>query len=185
MADAPERIWLEPDCGQDERCWHGQRPDDCDEEGCGAKAVEYIRADLCSVPSNGTDLAHVLRERDATFALMLERAERAERDVHHVLSLIDWLSDCTGESLDPEGAAMVAQIRRDYTIPVSTVPSTGTIETLALAWILADDAYCAASFRKEVTDEAQRFFDAKEALRAALHARLMPDGGNQQTNQKE
>lgn len=42
---SPERIWLEPACSG-ERCWCQSKLDDCDEDGCGEKAVEYVRADL-------------------------------------------------------------------------------------------------------------------------------------------
>jgi hypothetical protein len=42
----PERIWLQPDCGQcaAERCWCQDELEAC--EDCGARPVEYIRADV-------------------------------------------------------------------------------------------------------------------------------------------
>jgi hypothetical protein len=42
----PERIWLQPDCGQcaAERCWCRDELEAC--EDCGARPVEYIRADV-------------------------------------------------------------------------------------------------------------------------------------------
>ena len=45
----PERIWLQPKCeGLDSygRCWSEEHPGDCLDEGCGLKAVKYIRCDL-------------------------------------------------------------------------------------------------------------------------------------------
>lgn len=41
-----ERIWLEPACAEDERCWCSDPLDDCAEEGCGLPATEYVRADI-------------------------------------------------------------------------------------------------------------------------------------------
>lgn len=44
---APDRIWLEPDCAPfGERGWSSTALDDCDGLGCGAVAVEFVRADL-------------------------------------------------------------------------------------------------------------------------------------------
>jgi hypothetical protein len=45
MTDALERIWLDPRCQSDDdyhidRCWHSERPDDCEE--CSVEPDEYI-----------------------------------------------------------------------------------------------------------------------------------------------
>lgn len=40
-----ERIWLQPLCCVDERCWC-EHPQDCDDPGCDLPAIEYVRADL-------------------------------------------------------------------------------------------------------------------------------------------
>lgn len=40
-----ERIWLQPLCCVDERCWC-EHPQDCGDDGCDLPAIEYIRADL-------------------------------------------------------------------------------------------------------------------------------------------
>ncbi len=45
VRDNPEKIWLEPGCSP-ERCWSETRLDDCEEHGCGAKAVAYVREDI-------------------------------------------------------------------------------------------------------------------------------------------
>lgn len=45
VRDNPEKIWLEPGCSP-ERCWAETRLDDCEEPGCGAKAVAYVREDI-------------------------------------------------------------------------------------------------------------------------------------------
>jgi len=51
MSDSPETIWLEPAC-ESESCygrqWSAEALDDCVEEECGCKAIEYIRKDLHS-----------------------------------------------------------------------------------------------------------------------------------------
>ncbi len=44
----PDRIWLAPKCeglSYEGRSWCHE-PHDCEDDGCGLKAVEYIRADL-------------------------------------------------------------------------------------------------------------------------------------------
>lgn len=38
-----DRIWLQPLCNVDQRCW-SEMPQDCDE--CGSKSVEYVRLDV-------------------------------------------------------------------------------------------------------------------------------------------
>ena len=43
LAENHERIWLQPLCEVDERCWC-QDPQPCDE--CGMEAIEYIRLDV-------------------------------------------------------------------------------------------------------------------------------------------
>ena len=61
--DTPERIWLEPICQDDQqegRCWCADPIPDCEEPGCGAKAVEYVRADLTRPALS--DHARALRE---------------------------------------------------------------------------------------------------------------------------
>lgn len=45
VRDNPEKIWLEPGCSP-ERCWSEMPLDDCEEHGCGAKAVAYVREDI-------------------------------------------------------------------------------------------------------------------------------------------
>lgn len=45
IRDNPEKIWLEPGCSP-ERCWCENVLDDCEEPGCGAKAVGYVREDI-------------------------------------------------------------------------------------------------------------------------------------------
>jgi len=45
MRDNPEKIWLEPGCSP-ERCWCENPLDDCDEDGCGAEAIGYVREDI-------------------------------------------------------------------------------------------------------------------------------------------
>lgn len=45
IKDNPEKIWLEPGCSP-ERCWCENALDDCEEPGCGAKAVGYVREDI-------------------------------------------------------------------------------------------------------------------------------------------
>ena len=45
----PVRIWLTPKCESGDtygRGWAEDHPSDCTDEGCGLKAVEYVRADL-------------------------------------------------------------------------------------------------------------------------------------------
>lgn len=62
---APDRIWLEPDCAPfGERGWSSTPLDDCDDLGCGALAVEYIRADL-TAPSPALTDADVERAAKA------------------------------------------------------------------------------------------------------------------------
>lgn len=43
LPDSPKKIWLQPACVIDERCWSEDDIGACDE--CGAPSVEYIRAD--------------------------------------------------------------------------------------------------------------------------------------------
>jgi len=43
LAENHKRIWLQPVCQVDERCWC-EDPQPCDD--CGLPAVEYIRADI-------------------------------------------------------------------------------------------------------------------------------------------
>lgn len=45
IRDNPEKIWLEPGCSL-ERCWCENVLGDCEEPGCGAKAVGYVREDI-------------------------------------------------------------------------------------------------------------------------------------------
>ena len=55
LATNHERIWLQPLCCVDERCWC-QDPQPC--EDCDLPAIEYVRADLAASPSP-SDLARV------------------------------------------------------------------------------------------------------------------------------
>ena len=48
LMPAPDRIWLEPDCAVEERCWCEHDNGPCDE--CGLPWVEYVRADTRSTP---------------------------------------------------------------------------------------------------------------------------------------
>ncbi len=62
-APDPERIWLQPKCCGLEiegRGWCEDHPGDCDDEACGMKAVEYIRADLVAdrLYQAGTEVAN-------------------------------------------------------------------------------------------------------------------------------
>lgn len=64
-----ERIWLEPIChdGSGEgRLWCQDRLDDCQEIGCEAKAVEFIRADIAAaeITRLTEELARTERNRD-------------------------------------------------------------------------------------------------------------------------
>lgn len=54
MDSEHERIWLEPICqdaAAEGRLWCAAKLDDCDDPDCGAKAVEFIRADLVPDPT--------------------------------------------------------------------------------------------------------------------------------------
>ncbi len=42
----PKRIWLQPRCEMENRCWCQDHPGDCEDDGCGMKAVEYVRLDV-------------------------------------------------------------------------------------------------------------------------------------------
>jgi hypothetical protein len=68
----PERIWLQPDCGQcgGERCWCQDELEAC--EDCGAKPVEYIRADavaLTPTQREAENLTNAARELSNQFDL--------------------------------------------------------------------------------------------------------------------
>ena len=84
--DMPERIWLDTDS------YNGAvgfaHPEKHKKDGWPA----YIRADLCA---SG-------QVRDA------------RRDIGILLAQIDWLQECTGETLESDDAALVSQIRRDW-----------------------------------------------------------------------
>jgi hypothetical protein len=71
VRDNPEKIWLEPGCSP-ERCWCENPLDDCEEPGCGAKAVGYVREDI---------VEHAAREV-GNMAARIEQLEAALRDVH-------------------------------------------------------------------------------------------------------
>lgn len=45
LATNHERIWLQPLCCIDERCWC-EHPQDCGDDGCDLPPIEYIRADM-------------------------------------------------------------------------------------------------------------------------------------------
>jgi hypothetical protein len=47
LATNHERIWLQPLCCVDERCWCDQ-PQDCGDAGCELPAIEYVRADIAA-----------------------------------------------------------------------------------------------------------------------------------------
>ena len=42
-----------------------------------------------------------------------------------LLACIDWLSECTGEGLDGEDAALVEQIRADIALPAAPLTGEG------------------------------------------------------------
>lgn len=47
----PDHVWLEPECAADNpegRCWSEFPLEDCDEDGCGCKAIRYTRDDLAN-----------------------------------------------------------------------------------------------------------------------------------------
>lgn len=74
----PERIFLAPRCeglSLEGRTWSSDRHD-CDEEGCGLKAVEYVRADaLTRLQSREAALVAVLEEvREALELRGLDKA---------------------------------------------------------------------------------------------------------------
>ena len=48
-----------------------------------------------------------------------------------LLACIDWLTDCTGEGLDGEDAALVEQIRADIASPPPSATPTDLIAALA------------------------------------------------------
>lgn len=77
MAD-PDRIWLEPGCAEHaDRCWCEHRPPDCPEEGCGEKAVEYVRADLAAARTNAA-VREALEEAVASVQLASTQHIRAQ-----------------------------------------------------------------------------------------------------------
>ena len=48
-APDPAHIWLTPKCDGleiDGRAWCSENPGDCPDDGCGMKAIKYVRADL-------------------------------------------------------------------------------------------------------------------------------------------
>lgn len=77
LAENHNRIFLEPRCAVDERSWCEDRHD-CDEEGCGEEAVEYIRADLAEAAVD----AERKRCADLIMAARMNEIERDWRSLH-------------------------------------------------------------------------------------------------------
>lgn len=71
IRDNPEKIWLEPGCSP-ERCWCENPLDDCEEPGCGAKAIGYVREDI---------VEHAAREAGKA-AARIEQLEKALTEIY-------------------------------------------------------------------------------------------------------
>lgn len=81
----PEIIWLTPNCSALEiegRAWCEEHPGDCHDDGCGLKAIKYIRADLAAneIESIQNMLVEAKNERDLWRARALTTVFGWEQD---------------------------------------------------------------------------------------------------------
>jgi hypothetical protein len=63
------------------------------------------------------DLTDELAEAKAALAASAARIEAKDRDIGHLIAIIRFMEEATGESLGAEDAALVYQIERDRVAP--------------------------------------------------------------------
>lgn len=95
VSDSPKRIYLSPNCGDDDRTWCEDDQGPCDE--CGAPSVEYVRADIIEAQSKalaeattyGLLLVHQLRVVQANAARNGEFFYHPKSPIADTISALD------------------------------------------------------------------------------------------------
>lgn len=90
----------------------------------------------------------------------------AGRDIGILLAQIDWLQECTGETLEAEDAALVYRIRRDWSGVAPDAPKPEATENYAdgVNWVHGDDYASAVRERDEALARVAAAFVASAKL---------------------